>query len=325
MQTNNSSVSTRVAGLVARYYLQKPDQADLLRIKFPDGRSMGWGALNEAAFRAGASRSARLTTLNIEITNRCNLNCVYCPVNSGLSRARTDLPFERFVEILDRAPTITDLLPFQWGEALLHPRIFDMLRLASGRGLRTYLTTNGTLLDQRRRREILDAGLERLTISVDGNDETHLRTRGVDLAPIRERVVRLRRERDASSSRMSIDVSMVVDEHTTASIEEYRREWSGVADRVQTIPRLIKGTRTKPCRELWRGLLVVLADGRVTACCGDSEGALDLGSIFESDAAKIFNGKRMRALRRLHTEGRLPPVCARCDEYQHAEVSPRFR
>lgn len=325
MQTDNPSVSTRVADLVARYYLKKPDQAELLRIKFPDGRSMGWGALNEAAFRAGTSRSARLTTLNIEVTNRCNLNCVYCPVNSSLARPRADLPFERFVEILDLAPTITDLLPFQWGEALLHPRIFDMLRVASARGLRTYLTTNGTLLDVERRRQILDAGLERITISVDGNDETHLRTRGVELAPIRERVVRLREERDRSSSRMSIDVSMVVDAQTTASIEEYRQEWTGVADRVQTIPRLIDGARTRPCRELWRGLLVVLADGRVTACCGDPEGELDLGSIFESDAAKIFNGPRMRALRRLHTEGRLPPVCARCDEYQHADISPRFR
>jgi MoaA/NifB/PqqE/SkfB family radical SAM enzyme len=324
MQREPSSVTARVADLVARYYLKKPDQAELLRIKFQDGSSLGWGALNEAAYRTRSPRSARLTTLNIEVTNRCNLRCVYCPVNRSLVRKKTELPFELFAELLDRTPSIRTLLPFQWGEPLLHPRIFEMLRLASGRGIRTYLTTNGTRLDRSERAALLDSGLTRLTISVDGDDELHLRTRGVELAPIRERVLALKRERDLSRSELRIDVSMVVDETTAASIDRFQEAWTKVADRVQLIPRLVRGERTRPCREPWRGLLVVLADGRVTACCGDPEGELDLGNIQDSDPAAIFNGPRLRELRRRHAALQFPPVCRGCSEYSHERVSPRF-
>ncbi len=315
----------RVADWAARRYLRKPDQAELLRIKFPDAASMGHAALNEAAFRLRSPRSARLTTLNVEVTNRCNLRCVYCPVNRSLTRPRTDLPFDLFRSILDRTKTLTTLLPFQWGEPLLHPRIFDMLRLASERGVRTYLTTNGTFLDDATQRAILSSGLARLTISVDGNDEIHERTRGVELGPIRERVARLRRRRDEDGSPMRIDASMVVDESTAGGLNEFRAAWSPIVDRVQAIPRLVPARRSTPCREPWRGLLVVLADGRVTTCCADSEGVLELGDVREEDPADIFNGRRMRALRRAHARREFPAVCRDCGEFPHGTVSPRFR
>ena len=324
MPSESHSLTSRAADLVARYYLKKPDQAELLKIKFPDSSSLGWGVLNEAAYLARSTRSARLTTLNIEVTNRCNLRCVYCPVNRSMVREKTDLPFELFAELLERTPTLRTLLPFQWGEPLLHPRIFEMLRLASTKGIRTYVTTNGTRLDRSERDQILQSGLQRLTVSVDGDDQVHLRTRGVELAPIRERVLALRRERDLSGSALRIDVSMVVDESTAASIDAFLAAWSPVADRVQLIPRLMQAERTKPCREPWRGLLVVLADGRVTACCGDPEGELDLGNIRDCDPAEIFNGLRLRKLRKLHATGEFPPVCRGCGEYTHERVSPRF-
>ena len=77
-----NGLCARLTDLVARHYLRRPDQAELLRIKFPDARSLAWGALNEAAYRLGTDRAARLTTLNVEVTNRCNLACSYCPVLS---------------------------------------------------------------------------------------------------------------------------------------------------------------------------------------------------------------------------------------------------
>lgn len=324
MVIRTTGAAARMAGLVARHYLKKPDQEELLRIKFPDAPSLGWAAANEAAYRLRAARSVRLTTLNVEITNRCNLRCGYCPVNRSMARPKSDLPLEAFEDLLARAPTVTTLLPFQWGEPLLHPDLFEMVRLARVRGIRTYVTTNGTLLDPPRRRAILDSGITRLTISVDGDDATHAATRGVELAPIRENVLALRRERDLAGAAMRIDVSMVIDQQTESSLADYRRAWSPLVDRVQAIPRLVREPRTTVCREPWRGLLVVLADGRVTTCCGDTEGELLLGSIHDSDPAEIFNGEPMRQLREAHACGRFPRVCADCSEYRHAEVNPRF-
>lgn len=319
-----SSIAARVTDAVARHYLGKPDQGELLRIKFPDLSSLGAAAMNEAAFLLGSERSFRLTTLNVEVTNRCNLRCSYCPVNRDMAREKRDLPFDRFVELLDRSPTVKTLLPFQWGEPLLHPRIVEMIEVATKRGIRTYVTTNGTLLDDAMNRALLRSGLARLTISVDGDDATHQSTRGVALAPIRERVLALKRQRDESGSPMRIDVSMVVEERTAPGVDEYFRAWSGVVDRVQAIPRLVASPRGGRCREPWRGLLVVLADGRATTCCVDSEGKLALGNVADETPEALWNGEAMARLRRAHRDGDLPDPCRTCSEYRHPAVSPRF-
>lgn len=319
-----STIAQRVAAAVARHYLGKPDQEELLRIKFPDPASLWHAAGNEIAYLLGADRSFRLTTLNVEVTNRCNLRCAYCPVNRDMERAKVDLPFERFVEVLDAAPTVTTLLPFQWGEPLLHPRIVDMIEVATRRGIRTYLTTNGTLLDDAMNRALLRSGLARLTVSVDGADDVHEATRGVALGPIRERVLALKRLRDELGSPLRIDVSMVVEERTEAGVDEFFRAWSGIVDRVQAIPRFTSAPRASRCREPWRGLLVILADGRTTACCVDSEGRLDLGRVPDESPPRIWNGEAMARLRRAHAAGDLPEPCRSCAEYRHPSVSARF-
>ncbi|MCC7170247.1 MAG: radical SAM protein [Planctomycetes bacterium] len=324
MGATSTHIAGRLTDWVARRYLRKPDLAGLLRVKFPTWESIGHAALNEAAFRARLDRSGRLTTLNIEITNRCNLRCVYCPVNRDLERKKSDMPFEAFRDLIERTPTLTTLLPFQWGEPLLHPRVFDMVRFAARRGVRTYLTTNGSRLDADTRRALLCCGLTRLTISVDGDDATHLRSRGQELAPVREHVLALRRERDAAGANLGIDVSMVLDADSAPAHAEFERAWTGVVDRVQTIPRLVDGPRTRSCREPWRGVLVVLADGRTTACCADREGALDLGNAFSTAPQAIFDGPQMRALRRQHAQRAFEGPCARCSEFDHPAVSRRF-
>lgn len=311
---------------VARWYLRKPDLAELLEVKFPDLRSVCAAALNEVCFRLRSPRTTRVISLNVETTNYCNLACTICPVNRGMTRRKRYLDPAAFESLLERTPGVRFVLPFQWGEPLLHPEIDRIVHAAARRGIRTMLTTNGTLLDDPVIERLLDSGLDRLTISVDGDDATHERIRGVALAPIRERVLALKAARDRRRSTLRIDVSMVLDESTQAALEHYRAAWRGVADRVQVIPRLAQGLRTQPCRELWRGSLVVLVDGTVTACCADSEGRLALGNAFEEDPPDILNHEPFRRLRRRHACGDFPEPCRSCTEYDGRPlgISARF-
>lgn len=310
---------------VARHYLRKPELAELLEIKLPDLASVGWAALNEACYRLRLERSARVLSLNVETTNFCNLRCTICPVNRGMVRQKRWLDPATFERLIDRSPTVRFLLPFQWGEPLLHPEIDRMVAYARDRGIRTMLTTNGTRLDEAMAERLLACGLDRLTVSVDGDDATHEAIRGVPLAEIRERTLALRRLRDRRGAALRIDVSMVLDDATRPAIEEYRARWSDVADRVQVIPRLASRPRTAACREAWRGSLVVLVDGTVTACCADSEGALALGDGHREAPAALLNGERFRALRRAHRCGDFPAVCAGCGEYDGREVGVNAR
>jgi sulfatase maturation enzyme AslB (radical SAM superfamily) len=310
--------------LVARYYLGKPDQAEILFIKYPYLGDLWPALMNEAAFRFKTRRSYRLTALNVELTNRCNLACSLCPRSADQPREERDMDFETFRSIIDASPGIRTLLPYQWGEPLLSPILFKCIAYASGRNIRTMVTTNAVLLDDEVSRRLVDAGLTRLTVSFDGSLESHARIRGVDAGEIKARVERFKKVRDGQGAACRLDVSMVVDERTEKEREAFRALFEPLADRIQFIPRFISGNRKDRCRELWRGGLVILADGDATVCCVDDQGLLRLGNVKDHSPPELFNGPAMQALRRNHARLDFPTLCRHCAEYDAPGVSARF-
>ncbi len=322
--TATGAVRRALCRLIARYYLRKPDLEGFLALRFPGLRALGVAALNELAYRTRGLVGYRLTAVNFESTNRCNLRCVMCPVNRDMKRPRTDMPIDVFRSAVDGAGPIDVALLFQWGEPFLLPDIFERIRHAASRGIRVMLTTNGTLLDEDLCRRICRAPIERLTFSVDGLEETHAAIRGQPLASLLEAIGRLARIRDESGSPLRIDVNATLWERNDAEARALRERLEPLVDRVQFIPRFADGRRTRPCRELWRGSAVVLSNGDVVPCCRDSEGELRVGNIREAPLAAIWRGKAMQGLRAAHARREFPPLCARCAEFSSALASPRF-
>jgi len=263
--------------------------------------------------------------VNLELTNHCNLKCTICPVNTTMRRTKGFMDPELFKRVIDDNPQLDFVLAFQWGEPLLHPNFFELVRYAADRGVRTMITSNGTHLTSENRLRLLECGLERITFSVDGDHATHKAIRNYDLGVLREDILKLVKDRDASDAPLKIDISMVVDQATEGALDGYFKDWKGIADRVQAIPRMVAERRSLPCRELWRGTLVVLWDGRVTVCCVDSEGLLDVGNANDQSLAEVWNSEPMKALRKSHIDGEFPSLCAMCGEYEHPTVSKRFR
>ena len=65
---------------------------------------------------------------------------------------------------------------------------------------------------------------------------------------------------------------------------------------------------------LWRNLSVQ-ADGRVSACCHDSEAELIIGDLGEGETLRdIWQGGSLACLRGIHRDGRFEqlPICHRC-------------
>lgn len=329
MRREPGSIERKLAGWIAsvgaRYYLGKPDVRELLEVKFPTMQAVGNALRNELAFRTGRERSHVLSSVNLELTNHCNLRCTICPVNTTMRRAKGYMDPALFRRVIDENPHLDFVLAFQWGEPLLHPQFFELTRYAADRGLRTMITSNGTHLTPENRAGLLSCGLDRLTFSVDGDHATHMAIRSYDLDVLRRDIMTLVKERDESDSPLRIDISMVVDQATEGALDTYFADWKGIADRVQAIPRIVAERRSSPCRELWRGTLVVLWDGRVTTCCVDSEGLLTVGDATKAPLSEIWNGDGMRSIRRAHTEGSFPSLCSMCGEYEHPTVSKRFR
>ncbi len=111
----------------------------------------------------------------VEITRRCNLNCLCCRCHSpDLNRPSIgdqsvkDMSVKVFDDLcheLEKMGT-THLIFTGEGEPFLHPHLFDFIAVAKRAGLSVILFTNGTFLDETRIQAILDSDLDVLKISL---------------------------------------------------------------------------------------------------------------------------------------------------------------
>ncbi|MFO0972161.1 MAG: hypothetical protein U1A27_01805 [Phycisphaerae bacterium] len=89
---------------------------------------------------------ARRMSLVIEIVGRCNARCTYCPTGNGAKPAGAIMPVELFERILDHLDGLSliksPILPYNFGEPLIHPRINDMLSAVRERGHQARISTN---------------------------------------------------------------------------------------------------------------------------------------------------------------------------------------
>jgi MoaA/NifB/PqqE/SkfB family radical SAM enzyme len=103
--------------------------------------------------------------VNLVVTRRCNLSCGYCHEYDHTS---APVPFETLRERIDQLARLgTVLVALTGGEALLHPRIADLVAHVRARGMSASIMTNGFLLTADRIRALNDAGLFAMQVSVD--------------------------------------------------------------------------------------------------------------------------------------------------------------
>ena len=111
-----------------------------------------------------------------ETTAGCNLECVHCRrIDVSKQLMKDDLSTEESLQFVDRlAEFAKPILVLSGGEPLFRPDIFTIAKHAGERGLTVALATNGTLITEAVAGKIVDAGIRRVAISIDGADEmTH--------------------------------------------------------------------------------------------------------------------------------------------------------
>jgi len=116
-----------------------------------------------------------------ELTKGCNLRCIHCRASATELSAPSDLSTQAARDIIDQiAAVCTPILVLSGGEPLFRSDIFQLARYGTDKGLRVALATNGTLVTKHVARMIVDSGVQRVAISVDGADAlTHDTFRGI--------------------------------------------------------------------------------------------------------------------------------------------------
>lgn len=119
--------------------------------------------------------------LYLETTNRCNLPCTTCPRTFEELEPPADMSWELFTRIVDQYPRIARVVLHGVGEPLMVRDLAHMVAYLKKRGTYVLFNTNGTLLNARKGRELIDSRLDELRVSLDAAEPAAFKiVRGLD-------------------------------------------------------------------------------------------------------------------------------------------------
>lgn len=133
--------------------------------------------------------------IQVESTNRCNLNCVMCarPYYDKEKNVLGDMSMETFQKIVPFIKTAELVSLFGYGEPLIAKNFWKFLEICAGLGVATAINTNGVKLDEDTSSRLIDGGLGSLTVSLDAAREaTFNAIRGYSLKKIVNNLVRFK-------------------------------------------------------------------------------------------------------------------------------------
>jgi len=262
--------------------------------------------------------------LDIESTNTCNLRCPMCGRN-WMKEKLGFIDWALYKKIINegvryKLPSIK--LNYR-GEPLLHPQLVEMVSYAKKKGiLEVQFNTNGLLLNKKKARELIEAGLDRIIFSFDGaTKKTYEKIRrGSNYERVIKNIKRLVEIRNNFGlKRPLVRVQMVKMKENEKEVERFIKMWLPIANRVAvSTERNPLGAKKRlehfPCHQIWQRLMVCW-DGEVRMCCGDWYGEVKLGNAKRSSLYKIWHSKKLNNIRKIHKEGRFDevPVCSRCE------------
>jgi len=261
--------------------------------------------------------------LNLEVTNRCNGNCVYCG-RKGWKIESVDMPFDTVKELIDKFPKSPMVHLTLYGESLLYPYIVDAVEYSSARNKYVWITTNGQLLDESMSKSLLKAGVNKIIVSIDTIDSDLFNTirRGLDYDTISDNVHRFVDLRNQYGYSTVVIVNMVNTKDYNQDMVASERYWRKVVDGVSVVNEVYCG----PIDNLFLSVdkppvycpranehLTVRANGDVVLCCRDCHVQYSFGNVNDDDPYLIFNSDKFNEIRnRLITGKNRPTLCDNC-------------
>ncbi len=250
----------------------------------------------------------------VEITNRCNLRCSFCP---GTKRAPRTMSMEEFTMCADKLRGRAEYIYLHvMGEPLTHPQIAEIISAAGEHGFKVCITTNGTLLPKMGEALLLSPGLYKVSVSLHSIEGSGC---GADMREYlagvwdfcegaRKRGVycSLRLWNGGGSDSRNGEILSFLEEklgYDPLSVTESRNHSRSFSkylfleceDQFDWPDMDAPESGAQYCLGL-RNQIGVLADGTVVPCCLDHDGDIDIGNIFQKDLGDILALPRAKAL-----------------------------
>lgn len=113
------------------------------------------------------------------VTRACNLKCVHCYARAVDRTYEKELNHEQGLSLIDDMAAFgVPVVLFSGGEPLMRPDLVELANYAVSKGMRAVISTNGTLINKDKARELKEVGLSYVGVSLDGMEEINDRFRG---------------------------------------------------------------------------------------------------------------------------------------------------
>jgi radical SAM protein with 4Fe4S-binding SPASM domain len=287
--------------------------------------------------------------LFVDPSDACNFKCRFCPTSDrGLmrkvGRPMKVMEFELFKKIANDMtefePKVKVLRLYKDGEPLINKRLPDMIKYAKdvGAAERIDTTTNASLLTPEKGKALIDAGLDRINISIEGvSNEQYKNFSDVNLEF--ERIVENVRTFYENKKQCEMLVKINGDTLSEQDKQTFLDTFGDYTDKIY-IEHIMscwpnfelngveanqeKGIYGQEIKEVDVCSYVfysfaINSDGFVSLCFLDWSKKLSIGDVREQSVKEIWTGKQMRQYQRMFLDGKRKkhPICGNCGQMTH--------
>jgi len=268
----------------------------------------------------------KFSKIYIEITNYCNLNCSFC---SKDSRKKQEMSISNFKNIIKEIKPYTNSIYLHVkGEPLLHSKIDEILTICDENNLNVRITTNGTLL--KNKKEILSKHkIKQINISLHSENSfvnyfDDVFNTSDKLSKKTTIIYRIWTLQNLKLNEISTNIVNKLKKHYNLSTEivdkiineknikidnniyldkDFEFKWP-ILSKLNEVKGTCLGTRSH---------IAILVNGDVVPCCLDSNGEIKLGNIFEKSLTEILNDKLFQSIKIGFQNNKvIAPLCKNC-------------
>lgn len=288
-------------------------------------------------------------SISVEPAAVCNLRCPQCPTGTGMAHGGVNfMDITLFKKIIDElSPYLFSVILYFQGEPFLNKDFLEMIKYSSKKKIFTISSTNGHFLTPEMSKKIVEAGLHRLIISLDGADsETYENYRvGGNFEKVIEGIKNIVRvKNDLKSQFPEIRIQFLVSGYNEKQIKTMKDlakalkvdklifksmqiyDFENASPYITSIKKysrykksasgmyVIKSKLKNKCKRLWT-TAVFTADGDVLPCCFDKSANFVLGNIKKNNFKQINNSDAYKNFRNIiSTDRKAIEMCRNCTE-----------
>lgn len=285
-------------------------------------------------------------SLEVDVCSLCNLQCKFCFHNNkeqlkkyGFQERNMD--FELFQKIIMQSKgfdkKLRKLKLSFFGEPLLNPELPKMIDLAKKENVAECieLTTNGIGLIPQISSKLVEAGLDRINISINGlNNEDYIKNcrRNIDVVELQKKIEFLY----TVKNNCWIYIKLGDTGYTEIEKKQFYEMFDGICDEIYIENILDDAFKDAHAQGKWNvdevgaynqkiveknvctflfSRMMVNSEGKVCACCVDWKASETIGDLNKENIVEVWRGEKLRRLQILHLQGRKDEIeiCRGCE------------